>query len=288
MSDNTQLSNTKNFNVSNITLSKPETSSIPNSQPPITFQRIKIGVKNPDGTYGDLIFKTEFLFSFGVQENKDMKTGEVNGYSMPLCMWNKNGASEDEKRFTDVHDSIVEHLKKHLVKNKEDVGLYDLEMSDLKKFNPLYWKRELGKIVKDKGPTLYAKLIVSKKKGNQIMTGFYNAETDEKLNPLDLKGKYCHVEAALKYESIFVGSKPSLQIKMVESLVKVLDSSNRRLLSRPTADHKVTVASNDDVQDGLGGDSESDDDSDEDSDGSLEEEVAVKKKTKRRVVKKRG
>ena len=31
---------------------------------------------------------------------------------------------------------------------------YDLEKADLKKLNPLYWKREQGKIVEGRGPTL--------------------------------------------------------------------------------------------------------------------------------------
>ena len=40
--------------------------------------------------------------------------------------------------------------------------MYNLDFSDLKRFNPLYWKTEKGKIVEDRGPTLYAKCLYNK------------------------------------------------------------------------------------------------------------------------------
>ena len=88
------------------------------------------------------------VFSYGVQENRDMKTNDINGYTLPQCMWNKYGASKEEKQFTDVNDQITEIAKDHLLKNKDDLELYDLERSELKKLNPLYWKREKGKMGK--------------------------------------------------------------------------------------------------------------------------------------------
>ena len=282
MSDNTQLTTTENYNKSNITFSKPETNTIPNSE--ISFKRIKIGMKNQDGTYGDLIIKTSQLFSFGVQENKDMKTQEINGYSMPLCMWNKDGCTSEEKDLTDLIDNIVDVIKKHLLKTRDDFGMYDLEMSDLKKFNPLYWKRERGKIIEGRGPTLYPKLIISKKKGNKILSSFYDVNTDEQLDALSLKGKYCYVECAIKIESIFIGNKPSLQIKLTEGIVRTLDSKAPRLL-RPKAETVVSVSKN--VTDSLQKLQEDNEDSDEDSDGSISEEETKPKKVKKRVIKKR-
>ena len=289
MTDNTQLTNPFQFDKKKITFSKPEINTIPGSD--ITYKRIRLGTQYPDGTYGDLILKTSMVFSYGVQENRDMKTNDINGYTLPLCMWNKDGASKEEKQFTDVNDQITEVAKDHLLKNKDDLELYDLERSELKKLNPLYWKREKGKIVEGRGPTLYPKLLVKKKENNKILTGFYKLSNDEKVDALDLKGKYCYVEAAIKYESIFIGTKISLQVKCLEANVRTLDNSNKRLL-RPLSNPVVSVAKNLDENLNLDNDDDNDDgsddgsDSDSDaSDGSLEEEkpVPVKvKKVKRR------
>ena len=90
----TQLSQPKGFNAKQrIVFSKVENGSIPGSTPQINYKRVRISVKNSDGTVGDLILPTTEVFSFGIQENKDMTSGKVNGYTMPLCLWSKNGAS---------------------------------------------------------------------------------------------------------------------------------------------------------------------------------------------------
>ena len=229
--DNTQLTTASGYKTSNMIFSKPEVGNIPGSA--LSFKRIRISTKNNDGTTGDLVLETPTLFSFGVQESTDMNTGNVNGYTMPLCMWSKDGVKDEEKTFTDTFNEIVEYTKKYIMDHKDDIEKYDLDMSDLKKLNPLYWKREKGKIVEGVGPTLYSKLLHSKK-DDRILTVFYNSETGEEFeDPLDLLKKYCHVNAAIKFESIFIGNKISLQIKLYEASVQLLSSGPKRLLSRP-------------------------------------------------------
>jgi hypothetical protein len=114
---------------------------------------------------------------------------------------------------------------------KEDIGKYDLERSELKKFNSLYYKRDKGKIVPGSSPTLYAKLIISKKK-NEIKTMFFDYENNP-INPLDLIGRSGNVNAAIKIESIFIGNKISLQVKLYECEFRVAETGMKRLLSRP-------------------------------------------------------
>jgi len=106
-------------------------------------------------------------------------------------------------------------------------------MSDLKKFNPLFWKMEKGKIVENKGPMLYSKVIWNKKK-NSIQTIFVDEDTNEEVNPMELLNKPCYVTAAIKFESIFVGNKVSLQVKLFETVFKIKETSVRGLL-RPDA-----------------------------------------------------
>ena len=205
-----------------------------------------------------------------------MNSGEVNGYTMPLCLWNKDGATEEEKTFTDVFNEVVEFIKDYVIENKNDIEKYDLEKGDLKKFNPLYWKREKGKIVEGRGPTLYSKLLVSKKE-KRIMTTFYDADTQEEIeDPMDLLKKYCWVDAAIKIESIFIGTKISLQVKLYEASVKLLSTGPKRLLRTERPVNKGVTFENENAVD----DAESDG-GETDEDGSIvssesDEEVVTK------------
>ena len=121
---------------------------------------------------------------------------------------------------------------------------YELEENDLKKLNPIYRKKEKGVVVETASPVLYAKLIVKKDKdGNKIITVFFDEDSGESINALDLLGKACYVRSAIKFESIFIGNKISLQIKLFECDVKVIASAGtRRLLQRrPQADSQVVT-----------------------------------------------
>ena len=52
-------------------------------------------------------------------------------------------------------------------------------------------------------------------------------------------GKYCFTKAAIKIESIFIGSKISLQVKLYEAVIEPTNSGMKRLLARPKANSKV-------------------------------------------------
>ena len=285
MSENTQLTPANGFDTKKIIFSEPQTGVIPDSKPQISFKRILIQTKNDDGTIGDLIIPTQRLFSFGVSENMSQETGVVNGYVMPLCLWNRDNPTIEEKAWTTTFDNIVEHCKKHLINNREEIGQYELEMNDLKKFNPLYWKKDKGKIVEGTGPTLYAKLIVSKKQDNKIVTMFFD-KNDTEIQGLDLLGKYCWVNGAVKIESIFIGNKISFQVKLYEAEVEKMQTGMRRLLPRAKTSNRVLTkpTSNKPPMD-------DDDDDDDDDEGSLdedeeEEEVQKKEVKTKKIVKK--
>lgn len=302
---NTQLTSASGYETSNMIFSKPEKGTIPGSG--LTYMRVKIGTKYSDGTHGDLIISTDGgeLYSYGTQENKS-PDGKVNGHVLPLCMWDRDGPTKAQKATTDSIDAIVDQCKDWLLNNKAKIEKYDLDKSDLKKLNPLYWKREKGKIVEGRGPTLYSKLIESKKNG--ILTTFFDSETDEEIDPLTLK-THCFVVPAIRIESIFIGNKISLQVKLYEAVVRPLDRGRKSLL-RPNA--KKNVVQTNSLENALGGD-ESDleeenkqetvekEESEENSDGSLEDSdeeeeedekpptpVKKKKTVKRKVVRKKN
>lgn len=246
MSNNTQLSSPVSYNIANMRFGKTIVSATGADNKGPKNNRIPIYTVNDDGSTGDLIFLTEDLFSFGVSENKDPLSGRLTGYTLPLCLYNKQGATEAEKAFVSVLKDVVEKCKDYLLldSTKAELKKFDLERSDLKKLDSfLYFKRDKdsGKLLEDNGPVIYAKLIESKK-NNKFITSFFDPSGDE-INPLDLIGKYCWAKSAIKVESIFVGSKISLQIKVYEAEVRPVEIGVRRLLSRPKADTKVSVSS---------------------------------------------
>lgn len=249
MSKKMQLSVASEYDVKNMIFSKPEVNTIPGGSIPISYKRISIGTIYDDGSTGDLILPTERLFSFGIQKQKAFEAGKPDTYIMPLCLWTKDAATAEEKIWTDLFDKIVEKCKDHLVEVRDELGKYDLEKSDLKKLNPLYWKRgDKGKIIEGVGPTLYIKLIQRNPKKlengemseGKIITNFYDEDTDEPLDPMSLIGKYCYIRGAVKVESIFIGNQISLQLKLYEAYVHIVEMGSRRLLSRPQANLTVT------------------------------------------------
>jgi len=247
--DNTQITPVKGYNVNRMIFSEPVSGSIPDSKPKIEFKRINISTKNEDGSVGELILPTSRLFSFGVSENTSQETGKVNGYTFPICLWGKDQPSEEEKAWTDLFDSIVEKCIDHLIENREEIEMFELCKADLTKskggLNPLYWKKEKftenGKttmrVVPGSGPTIYTKLIFSKK-NDKFLSQFFDVN-DEPLNALDLMGKYCYTNAAVKIESIFIGSKISLQVKLYEAVVEPTNTGMKRLLARPKAQSSI-------------------------------------------------
>ena len=72
-------------------------------------------------------------------------------------------------------------------------------------------------MIEGSGPTLYAKLMVSKKL-NKIVSMFFGKDGNT-VDPLNLMGKYCWVKAAIKIESIFIGNS------------KIQDSRNSQTLN---------------------------------------------------------
>ena len=304
MSDNehTQLTPAEGYNAKQrMIFSEPVVGSIPDSKVKIEFKRINISTRNEDGSVGELIIPTERLYSFGVSENTSQETGNVTGFTFPLCLWSRDGATPAEKTWVDTFNEIVERCMDHLIENKEEIDLFDLTRADLTKtkggLNPLYYKKEKytdekGKSalrnVPGRGPTLYAKLIYSKKQ-DKFLTQFFDTN-DNILEARDLMGKHCYASGAVKIESIFIGAKISLQVKLYEAVVEPSKMGMKRLLARPKARSKVLASMNenksaafalddDGVEDNTGGD----------GDGSLlgsgeEDNVETKKPSPKKTV----
>ena len=79
------------------------------------YQRVKIETKYSNEKKGDLIIETAFLFSFGVNKKKSQETDKLIGYSIPFCLWEKDGQPNlEEKAFFEAISKITEICQQHL------------------------------------------------------------------------------------------------------------------------------------------------------------------------------
>ena len=190
----------------------------------IKYKRIKIETVYPNGKKGDLVIETPLLFCFGVNENKDQNTNKLVGYSIPVCLWEKDGSpSSPEKQFYDFLCKLTEVCREEL-ENEHGADLVS-SMSE-----PLYYKqveytekkgKKKTKRVSSAAPVLYAKLIYSEK-AKKILS-LFRTKGKQKVNPFNYLNQYCHVKMALFIEGIFISKTvTSLQIKVHECCVKPL------------------------------------------------------------------
>ncbi len=245
----TQLTDISTFDASTIIFADPQKNTVPDTKPVISYTRVPISVRYPDGSTGDLVLPTSRCFSFGIQANEDERTGAVNNYSMSLVLYSRDGPTPEEENWVTTFNSIISTAESWILENKEELGKYDLTAHDLKKLNPLWWKKEIytdpntGKSaerrVPGRGPTLYPKLLWQRGSGD-ITTRFFDELSDEVLNPHDLIGQRSNLTAAVKIESIYVGKSISIQVKLVEANVSIVDNSYRRLLVGASNDSMLT------------------------------------------------
>ena len=220
------------FNINNLIFSAPEENQIPASK--LKFKRINIKYEH-NNDIGDFILKSPpHLKSWGLAEQNDLNTNALNGYTVPMVLYSRPGGTDEEKKFVETINTICDKCKHHLVEHRDDIEKWNLEESDLKRFNPLYWKRgDRGNIIEERGPTLYAKVMYSKKTGD-IYTNFVDQQNGKhNKTPLNILNKHLeNVSFGIKIESIFIGSSiMSLQLKLSEVAYSLKDTTLRSLLN---------------------------------------------------------
>jgi hypothetical protein len=241
----------------NIIFSNPRVEKIPGigekGKSALTYQRILISTKFSDGSEGDLIFATpgDDHFSYGLGENTSPETGKVTGHSLPICLYNKDGPTDNEKKWVAQFNEVMEFCKEHLVTVQQKLGIVDLEVRDLKKFNPLFYKKEknkessnFGKVIEGAGPIFYAKTWESKGKICTVFHELYYEGSRRKTrlisDPTTLTGTYCTVRAAFKFESIYIGGgKYSPQIKLYHVIAKTASHGPRSILNIEEEEEEV-------------------------------------------------
>ena len=253
MSSTSQIVSSTDFTANTLRFQKPINGGSPNTY------RIPIYASKNGQTVPSLFLATPTVYSFGVSpqanigEKVDDDFGNVKYYTLPICLHNKGGATAEELAFVELFNKVVDACKTYLCTKElnEQIGKFgddQVQLSDLKKLNPLYYKKEKGQIVPGTGPMLYPKLIV-RKDGQSCITTFSDGKQTH-TNMRSLIGTRMNVRCALKIESIFVGSKISLQVKVCEVNYQTVSHGRERLLAHfpveytqsaeATSDHPIT------------------------------------------------
>jgi hypothetical protein len=179
------LNSSSNFDISRVVFEDVKVNEIKNEKnpkaPAIKYKTIPVKYRCDDGTLTDLLFETPQYFSFGVSENTSMDTDQINGYSLPLCLLDKDRPSNEEKDFLEMFNNLVENCREHLYNIRSEIGREDSERRDFSKkggLNPVFQKKEEYtdesgrkslRIVPGSSPIIYPKFMYSKKEG-KILT----------------------------------------------------------------------------------------------------------------------
>lgn len=224
-------------------------------------------LKSMNEEHKPLVFSSEEVFSFGVALNTlDSNTS----YQISLCLYDRENPKDDEIKWAAKYEELATICREYLKKSE-----FKKLKGQIDAMKGLSWK---GSEVGDAdGPKLYPKIMFNQKK-QEFITIFMD-ENDEIIeDPKTILDKRGRIKVALRFESIFVGSKVALQVRVNDVLIsKWIEAYQAKPLilrkkpqeKSPTRNVKIS--------------NKSDDESDLNSDSSSEEEEEETKPVKRVV-----
>ena len=198
-----QFSSIENITEDNTVFHEPKEFQLRNTS--IKCKRIKIETKLSNGKISPLVVETPFLFSFGVSKRKNQETGELNGYSIPVCLWKKDQKpNQEEQDFFDLLSNIHDICRSHLAK---EYGYNEATcLGDILYYKQIEYTNEKGKTKKKKdksrAPVLYVKLIYSDK--TKKILPIFRTKGKQNVNPLDYLDQYLNTKMAIIFESIYL------------------------------------------------------------------------------------
>ncbi|AYV88120.1 p31K protein [Largemouth bass virus] len=160
-------------------------------------------------------FHTPILFSFGARASTFQDS--ENNWSMSLTCYDvTKGATSQETAFIKALEGIESRVKRYLkdpAVKKATGKWYPDPLIDM--LTVFYKKMEDGVPVADRAPVLYPKLLKSKTNPGEVATGFYKIVRGKEVKIPPIKDK-CRVLCDLAIDSIFLGAKPSIQLKLID------------------------------------------------------------------------
>lgn len=195
------------------------------------YGRVYIKYFNTDlGKNQDLIIKGGPMATYGVGDNKDSKTKEVTGHS--VCLIAPKGGSPFETATGLIHEAACEFLVSH----RDECGQSAVVSVDIAKAflkNPLAHPQKTVDNKKSSDPSknkrVYVKLVEYKPTENRpakMITSFddatsYDPVTKKMTRQIDPLAVRSNVEMLpyVHFDSIYFGSKPSMQIKLPRAAI---------------------------------------------------------------------
>ena len=243
MSDSTQTSASSNsaanvpidpskFKKENIRIEPCQWNTIGNSSQRYGRAKLKYVITGADGrqTTQDLVLRGPPMNTYGVGDNRDEKSKEVTGHS--VCFNLPKGGSPFEKAVMDIHRACCENIAQYA----ESFGLDSDKFKSWEAVDMILdcpAKHPKNKDTKrtdtSKPKRLYCKLIEYKgteTKPAKMVTVFddgasFNPLTrrmERQLDPLTVRSSVEMIPSIL-FDSIYFGSKPSLQVKLPRAAI---------------------------------------------------------------------
>ena len=207
----------------------------------ISFKRINIKYIMPNGTREKLSIKTPELFSWGVAENRSMDKSKdlpPDSYQMSLVMYDAREVatqSEDERGTVEVLEKIVKKIKAHLKDDATKAAMKKYQLDPFVDLMDMFYRKKGagGKIDPNYAPTLYAKLYTHPAIAGAapiIKSGFFDSD-DRPIDPLSMIGTRSRCICEVVIDNIYIGQKPSIQIKINDCIVMSRAEKVRRLFA---------------------------------------------------------
>ena len=219
------MSKFENISKENVVFHEPKDFQLRNTN--IKYQTIKIETKLPNGKTSPLVTETPFLFSFGVSERKNQKANQLNGNSIPVCLWKKDEKpNQEEKDFYDainkIHDICRDYLTEYYGDNEAT------SLGEILYYKQIEYVTSKGKTKKKRdessSPVLYVKLIYSDK--TKKILSIFRTKGKQNVNPFDYLNQYFNTKMAIIFESIYLAKNIiSLQIKAHEVYISLYQTT---------------------------------------------------------------
>jgi hypothetical protein len=189
--------------------------------------------KYDDGTIDKLSVRMPELFSLGLQESK-LFHHKQDTYTFPIVMYDARvSPTEEEQNCIDMFDSIQKVIVLYLKspEMKPLMNKYNMD-SRVDQMNIFYRKKtKEGRIIEEAAPVLHPKLFMDLTKSS-VFPGFYDPD-DIPINPSDIIGKRCKCICDIIIDSVYVGPRPSIHLKLNDAIITELYDKKRVLHAPP-------------------------------------------------------
>jgi hypothetical protein len=238
----TELIDLSNYSLDRLFIDSVVENEIQQGNKTIKYYNIQLGSRNSSGV-GEFVFEIPYqAHSFGVEEFQNEK-GQVTNHSVSLSMVDSSNPTEEQLALVRNFTAIAEKIKNHLLTVKKEIKKPTLDLSELKKFNPM--RQPVDEDGNPKGDAWYfSPKLMSRKNYDEkdefelkIETKFYlDDQFDSKGEPVEisplefLNKKHFKFRGSIKVDKVYIGSTITLQCKVYDGVVQSVENKRKRMV----------------------------------------------------------